>query len=251
MMTPARAPVELSLVVPCLNEEENIPDVFTALSDLCRREGMASAELLVLDDGSTDGTYKTALQQSEKYPNLNARVIRRLKPRRGYGAVVRFGIAHSRGEYIVPVAADLVDPIDLIPEFLLRMRAGADLVQCSRYLTPGDEDTIPFTYKFFQAIWRRLVRVLIGCEISDTTYAFRIFRRADALAYGVSSNRFNISPDILFKTLLRGGKVDCIARGQGIRRRGVSKFVFRREGPGYAYVLIRAFLHRLNLVPWF
>ncbi len=242
---------ELSILVPCLNEEDNIPSVLEALERLRVEGPIPNLEVLLLDDNSSDNTFARSLQEADKYPLLNVRVLRRPGPRRGYGAIVRFGMAHARGAYVVPVAADMVDPVYLLPDFLKRMRAGGDLVQCSRYLKPGDAATIPFKYKFFQSIWRFLVKTLIGREIPDTTYAFRIFRRADALAYGINSSGFNISPEIFFKTLLRGGRIEYVAEAQGVRQRGVSKFIFKREGPGYAYVLLRAFLHGSGLIHWF
>lgn len=243
--------VELSLLVPCLNEEENVEPVLRSLEDLRRRHGLADLEVVLLDDCSTDNTYARSLECAKLFPALNLRVLRRFEPRRGYGAVLRFGLAHARGTYAVPVAADMVDPIELIPRFLERARQGADLVQCSRYLKDGDADTIPFKYKFYQVIWRALVRLLLGQPIPDTTYAFRLFKRIDMLAVGLQSNRFSISPEILFKTMLLGGRIDYIPAGQGVRQKGKSKFIFTREGFGYGYVLLRAWLHKIRLVLWF
>ena len=242
--------IEMSIIVPCLDEEDNVWITLKDLDDLRREHRLTNLETLVLDDASSDQTYERAVECVDQFPELNLRVIRRPEPRRGYGAILRFGIAHARAEYCVPVSADGVDPIDVIPVFLDKVRAGADLVQCSRYISPGDADTIPFKYKFFQSIWRFLVKLLLGESIRDSTYALKIFRRIDVLAMGLSSNGFGISPEIFFKVLLSGGRIEFVSAGQGVRRHGKSKFIFRREGFGFAYVLLRAWLHRLGIL-WF
>jgi glycosyltransferase involved in cell wall biosynthesis len=240
---------ELSIVIPCLNEEENIETILTQLSGILSPTKIA-VETLVLDDQSDDDTFMIAQKSISRFQDLNIRVIRRYQPRRGYGAIVRYGMAHGTGKYCIFVAADGVDPIELIPSFLERMRAGADLVQCSRYLNPADDKTIPFKYKFYQVIFRFLLRLLLGENIRDSTYAFKMFNRIELMALGLSQNRFSISPEITFKVLLSGGKIEYVAAGQGTRVKGESKFVFRREGRGYAYVLFRAWLHRIGIL-WF
>jgi dolichol-phosphate mannosyltransferase len=130
------------------------------------------------------------------------------------------------------------------------MRDGANLVQCSRYSRENDASTIPFKYKFFQAIYRALVKLLLGVEIRDSTYSFKMHDRVRMMALGLSSNRFNISPEITFKTLLSGGKIVYVPGSQGVRIYGISKFNFWKEGPGFAWVLFRSALHRIGIL-WF
>lgn len=242
--------LEVSLIIPSLNEEDNVWITLEALDELRVRHDLGSLEALVLDDASSDRTYQRAADCVHRYPDLNIRVFRRPEPRRGYGAILRFGIAHAKGTYCIPVAADGVDPIEVIPTFLERVRDGADLVQCSRYAEGGDTTTIPFKYRFFQAIWRFLVRVLLGMNVKDSTYSFKIFRRVDVLSIGLTSNGFSISPEIFFKAMLSGKSVAFVPAGQGSRRKGSSKFVFHREGFGFFYVLLRAALHRIGIL-WF
>ena len=78
-----------------------------------------------------------------------------------------------------------------------------------------------------------------------------MFRRREMLGVGLSQNRFSISPEITFKSILQGGEVAYIPGSQGVRERGVSKFLFRKEGIGFSYCLLRAFLHRTRLAYWF
>jgi len=244
------SPIELSILVPCLNEEENIYLVLDDLCEMIRRNNLSNVEIIVLDDSSIDSTYEKAVSYDNKMGDIVIRIIRRYEPRRGYGAIIRFGIAIANGQYCIPVSADRVDPIEIIPAMLEKMRNDVGMVQCSRYINPVDADTIPFKYKFFQTIWRFLIRLLLKQQILDSTYSFKMFRRVDVLALGVHSNGFSISPEIFFKVLLSGERVEYISHSQGVRLYGESKFLFSREGFGYSYVLLRAWFHKLGIL-WY
>jgi glycosyltransferase involved in cell wall biosynthesis len=242
---------DLTIVIPCLNEEENIVLILDRLVGVLDGHGI-STEIIVVDDQSDDRTFLAAEATAKRHADkLSIRVVRRPLHRRGYGAAVRWGVAHGTAKYCIFVSADGVDPVELIPDFYSRMEAGATLVQCSRYLVKSDAATIPFKYKFYQFFYRFGVRFALGHFIADSTYAFKMFRRIDLLGMGLKQNRFSISPEITFKTLLIGGRVEYVAAGQGTRQIGASKFYFRREAFGYGYVLLRAWLHRTGLAFWF
>ena len=243
--------IDLTVVIPCLNEEGNVTSILNSVYDVLSSMDIKS-EIILVDDKSEDATFLVAKEFSDKkMGNLSIRVLRRELHRRGYGAVVRHGIAHGTGRFCVFVSADGVDPIKLIPLFYQKMADGADLVQCSRYLTPGEDTTIPFKYKFYQFFYRIFLKVLLGTSIRDSTYAFKMFNRGDALSMGLSQNRFSISPEITLKTLLKGGKIEFISSGQGVRQIGKSKFNFFKESFGYIYVLMRAWLHQKKIIYWF
>ncbi len=241
---------ELSIIVPCLDEEDNVIITLDALGEVLQKSNISDFEILVVDDASTDQTFQRSIEYAEKHPELHIRTSHRRNPRRGYGAIVRHGIAHARGRFCVPVSGDGVDPITLIPEMLEKARAGADLVQCSRYHRTEDRNTIPVSYKVLQFGWRWLIRLITGKKLPDSTYAFKMFRPVAALSQGITSNGFSIGPEIFFKVLLSNGKIDYVLSGQFVRRHGKSKFFFRREFFGFSYVLLRVFLHRLGVL-WF
>jgi len=250
MKTVAKA-YDLSVIVPCLNEEENIIETIQWIIEALSKIENCESEIVVVDDNSDDNTYSLVNEFLESNNIDNIRLLRRELQRRGYGAVVRYGVAYAHGRYAIFVAADRVDPIEHLPEFYKLMEAGASLVQCSRYTNPGDTATIPFSYKFYQFFYRRLTKLILNTDLKDTTYAFKMFHRCEALALGLSQNRFAISPELTFKTILSGGSLVSFAAPQGIRVSGKSKFSFAKEAFGYSYVLIRALLHRMRLVFWF
>lgn len=241
---------ELSIIVPCLDEEDNVQITLDMIGDVLRDAKLTNFEILVLDDASTDQTFQRSVEYAARRPELHVRTFRRREPRRGYGAIVRHGLACASGEFCVPVSGDGVDPVALIPEMLGKARAGADLVQCSRYHNPEHARSIPFSYKFLQFWWRLLIRLITGQRLPDSTYAFKMVRRLDALSRGITANGFSIGPEIFFKTLLSHGRIEYCLSPQATRRHGKSKFFFRREFFGFSYVMLRVLLHRIGVL-WF
>lgn len=240
----------LSIIIPCLDEEENVENVLNSVTELLINSGI-NYEIIVVDDQSTDATLQRAEKWAISRPDCRIRVIHKELHRRGYGAVVKYGLAFANGEYVIFVAADLVDPISLIPKMYSELQHDCDIVQVSRYLEKANSNTIPFSYKFFQFFYRIGVRVALGRRIPDSTYAFKMFKRSKILAMGVASNRFNISPEILFKSLIAGLNVRFISGAPSVRVGGISKFKFHKEGIGFGVCLIRAWLHRNRIIFWF
>jgi glycosyltransferase involved in cell wall biosynthesis len=239
--------IELSVIVPCLDEEDNISDAL----DLLRKnlEGI-NYEVIVIDDQSTDNTASKAREWIVSNKVNNYQTITKDLSRRGYGAVIKFGLAYSTGQYVTFYSADMADPVYLLPQMLETVRR-YDLVQVSRYQNSKDANSIPFKYKFYQFFYRICVRIAIGENVSDSTYAFKMFDKKKLLSLGLTSNRFSISPEIFFKAHLAGYAIAFIEGAQTYRQYGQSKFIFRKEGLGFIWCLIRAFLHRTKIAYWF
>jgi glycosyltransferase involved in cell wall biosynthesis len=123
------AAVEVSVVIPCLNEAENIEEC-VRLSLAAMVEAGIPGEVVVADNGSDDGSAEIATE-------AGARVVH--EPRRGYGSAYLAGFAAARGEYIVMLDADLTYPFDKIPDFVESLRGGAELVMGDRMdnIQPG------------------------------------------------------------------------------------------------------------------
>jgi hypothetical protein len=126
---PAALAVEVSVVIPCLNEAENIEEC-VRLSLQAMEEAGIVGEVVVSDNNSTDGSGELAAA-------AGARVV--LEPRKGYGSAYLAGFAAARGEYIVMLDADMTYPFDEIPHFVETLREGAQLVMGDRMdnIQPG------------------------------------------------------------------------------------------------------------------
>jgi len=210
------------------------------------------AEVLIIDDSSTDGTVEAAIALAELHPNLHVRIFARDVARPSFGGLVRFGMAHASGRYCAIVSADGTDPVVLLPEMLKRLRGGATMTVCSRYIRPEDSRRVGATYRVYQTIYRAAVKAMLGTEVTDSTYGFRAFNRQYIQALGTSANRFNIFPEMTFKVLESGGTIEYLAGSpQPVGIGGSEKFKLPNEILGYATVLVRAALHRAGVARWF
>ncbi|MBA3749084.1 MAG: glycosyltransferase family 2 protein [Solirubrobacterales bacterium] len=125
----AVSPVEVSVVIPCLNEAENIEECVRRSLDAMVAAGIRG-EVVVADNDSEDGSAELAVA-------AGARVVH--EPRRGYGSAYLAGFAAARGEYVVMLDADMTYPFDKIPNFVEELRDGAQLVMGDRMdnIQPG------------------------------------------------------------------------------------------------------------------
>src|SRR5262245_26713956 len=115
---PAVAPVRVSVVIPCLDEADNIVQCVTSARAVLKEHGI-EGEVIVVDNGSTDGSGELAR-------SAGAQVVTEL--RRGYGRAYLAGFAAARGECIVIADADLSYDFSEIPRFVAALESGGDLV---------------------------------------------------------------------------------------------------------------------------
>jgi glycosyltransferase involved in cell wall biosynthesis len=157
----------VSVVIPCLNEAENIERcVSAALGAL--RDGAIDGEVLVVDNASEDDS--AALGAA-----AGARVV--LEPRRGYGSAYLAGFAAARGKYIVMADADLTYDFNEIPRFVAELEAGAELVMGDRMdnIQPG---AMPWLHRYIgNPILSGLLNLFFRTGVKDAHCGMRALRR--------------------------------------------------------------------------
>jgi dolichyl-phosphate beta-glucosyltransferase len=174
--TPGDAP-RLSVIIPCYNEETRLPRSLPVLKAYLDRQDYPY-EVLVVDDGSADGTVRYVREAAREMPQLHLLEYGR---NRGKGYAVSFGMRAARGEWVLFSDADLSTPIEELEKFLPYLSRGYDVVIGSRAL-PESNREIP------QPWWRerlgRLMNVLIrkasGLKFVDTQCGFKLFTRQAA-----------------------------------------------------------------------
>jgi glycosyltransferase involved in cell wall biosynthesis len=157
----------LSVVIPCLNEAENIERCVTSALSAMARSGICG-EVIVADNGSEDGSAELA-------EVAGAEVVR--DPRRGYGSAYMAGFAAARGEYIVMADADLTYDFEEIPRFLAELQDGADMVIGDRmeHIHPG---AMPWHHRYIgNPLLSRLLNLLFHTGVRDAHCGMRAFRR--------------------------------------------------------------------------
>jgi glycosyltransferase involved in cell wall biosynthesis len=159
--------LSLSVVIPCLNEAENIERCVTSALGAMARSSIRG-EVIVADNGSEDGSAELA-------ELAGARVVR--EPRRGYGSAYLAGFAAARGEYIVMADADLTYDFEEIPRFLRELRDGADMIVGDRMhnILPG---AMPWHHRYIgNPLLSRMLNAMFHTGVSDAHCGMRAFRR--------------------------------------------------------------------------
>ena len=157
----------LSVVVPAYNESESLPVLIARLDAVLR--GMGPHEILVVDDGSTDGTLALLRELSGTRPQLRWISLSR---NFGHQNALRAGLAEARGECVVSLDADLQHPPELIPELVDRWSQGADIV----YTVRSDLNT-PWIKRITAGWYYRLLATLSDHPPERGTADFRFLDR--------------------------------------------------------------------------
>lgn len=157
----------LSIVLPAYNEEGAIGPVVEALKAL----GL-NAEIVVVDDGSTDATARIAAEHG-------ATVVRR-PGNGGYGRSVKSGVAHAKHDVIVVTDADGTYPIDKIPALLAEFEKGFDMVVGARQ---GEAYRESFLKSLLRGVLKLIVEFATGRKIPDVNSGLRVFRASTAKPY--------------------------------------------------------------------
>lgn len=164
----------LSVVIPAYNEEQRIGASLEKIVDYLAQQTY-SYEILVVEDGSTDGTLKLCRTFSAKYPRLRAL---HHETNHGKGCAVRNGMLAAEGEYILFCDADLATPIEELDGFWPHMEQGADIVIASRALRSSHlEKRQPIYREMAGRTFNLAVRALAVRGIHDTQCGFKLFKR--------------------------------------------------------------------------
>lgn len=240
---------ELSVLIPCMNEAHMLRPLIERLQRVCIESDL-DLETIILDDASQDDTIGIAKAIQRQFRAVNIRVIHHAKPKRGYGALIRYGLAHATGRYCLLASANGTHPIEALPRYLIEARRGAHLVECSGCNGRMDGQGMPSTLRPLHAFYRLLGRLLLAVDIHDPTCSFKLIDRIYLMALGIRSNGRMVVPEISLKMCLSGARVASIEGTQVSTKPDILQFRLMREGFGYVYVLLRAWLHRLGF-SWF
>jgi Glycosyl transferase family 2 len=184
------APVELTVLMPCLDEARTVGTCVAKARETCRAHGIA-AEILVADNGSTDGSQRLAGESG-------ARVIH--VPARGYGAALRAGIEAARGRYVVIADADDSYDFGDIPAFLAQLRAGADLVMGSRFRGKIHPGAMPLLHRFLgNPVLTWILNLFFGAGISDAHCGMRGFSKEAIRALSLRSSGMEFASEMIIR----------------------------------------------------
>ena len=215
-VTPAlrtrREVVELSVVLPCLNEAETLATcVRKALRSLA--ELGVVGEVVVADNGSTDGSQDIARAEGARVVDV---------PRRGYGAALMAGIEAARGEYVLMADADDSYALDDLGGFLRELRDGADLVMGNRFRGRIEKGAMPFLHRYLgNPALSLLGRLFFHIPVGDFHCGLRAFRRDRVLDLGLVTSGMEFASEMVVRASLahlRIREVPTVLRPDGRSR---------------------------------
>jgi glycosyltransferase involved in cell wall biosynthesis len=190
--------MNLTVIMPVYNESGTIAEIVRRVQKI----GLAK-EILIIDDGSTDGT-RDILKQFESQPDIRVILHER---NQGKGAAVRTGISEARGDVLLIQDADLeYDPRDY-PALLKPLEEGiADVVYGSRFLG-GPRRPILFWNMVANKILTLMTNILYNNILTDMETGYKVFRREVVADIPLHSKRFDFEPEFTAKLLKRKVRV--------------------------------------------
>jgi dolichyl-phosphate beta-glucosyltransferase len=194
-----RAP-ELSIIIPAYNEEKRLPRALTQIRDYFARVRAAAGEIeiIVVDDGSTDGTVKIVEEWAPQEPFL--RLVRNGE-NHGKGYSVRHGMLEARGRITLFTDADLSSPIEESAKLLAAIAAGNDVAIGSRALDRSLIEIHQSPYRELAGIiFNGFVRLFTGLPFHDTQCGFKAFVREPSRIVFEQQRieGFGFDPEVLF-----------------------------------------------------
>ncbi len=235
---PSAPPLAVSVVIPCLNEAENIEQCVEKALDTLERAGLVG-EVVVADNGSEDGSAELALL-------AGARVVH--EPRRGYGSAYLAGFAAARGQYIVMADADLTYDFGEIPRFLAELEDGADMIIGDRMknIHPG---AMPWHHRYIgNPLLSRFLNLLFHTGVSDAHCGMRAFRRDRLEVLELRTTGMEFASEMV----IRAAKAKLVVRELPIEyhpRGGESKLSSFRDGWRHVRFLLLHAPNHLFILP--
>jgi dolichyl-phosphate beta-glucosyltransferase len=199
-------PTELSIVVPSYNEEARLPRSIELIERHLAASGI-SYELILVDDGSSDGTRE--IQDAAARRNPAVRLVA-LPRNRGKGRALAEGVAVAKGAEILVTDADLSTPIEELDKLRAAVHGGAGVAIGSRALRGSRVEISQPVYRVLMGkVFNLLVQALLLPGIWDTQCGFKLFRAdvAHEVFAGLTTDRFGYDPEVLYLAKKRGVKI--------------------------------------------
>lgn len=194
----AKKELVLSIVLPCLDEKETIQQVIAKAQKSILTSGM-SGEVIVADNGSTDGSQELAKALGAKVINV---------PAKGYGAAIQGGISSAEGKYVVMGDADDSYALDELSLFLAKLEDGFDLVMGNRFAGGIDPGAMPWLHKYFgNPILSWIGRIFFKVPINDFHCGLRAFNKESIRKLELQTTGMEFASEMVVKSAINGLRI--------------------------------------------
>jgi dolichol-phosphate mannosyltransferase len=237
-----REPLKLlSVVIPARNEEGCISATVEHLH-LELRLNQVPHEIVVIDDGSTDSTWKLLQELNARIPEC--RPFQNLGDH-GFGRAITFGFDRAQGDAVVVMMADESDDCRDVMRYWQVLGQGWDAVFGSRFVRGGGVIDYPRHKLLLNRLANLFLRLMFGVPLNDFTNAFKAYRKTviDGCRPFLSPH-FNLTVELPLKTIVRGFSWTVIPITWRNRRAGESKLKITEMGSRYLFVALYCWLEK-------
>jgi dolichol-phosphate mannosyltransferase len=232
---------KLSIVIPARDEEGCIVATIEHLHLELHLQGVPH-EIVVVDDGSTDSTWRLLQETAARIPELAP--VQNLGPH-GFGRAIQRGLAAATGDAMVIMMADESDDCRDVVRYWQKLNEGWDCVFGSRFLKGGGVIDYPRLKLWINRMANWFVRVLFRIKLNDTTNAFKAYRREVIEGcMPILSPHFNITVELPLKAIVRGYTWTVIPITWRNRRTGLAKLRIREMGSRYFFIVAYVWLEK-------
>ena len=231
----------LSVVIPARDEEDCIASTVEHLHIELRLRHVPH-EIIVVDDGSKDQTWKILTALATNLPELHP--IQN-NSQHGFGRAVISGLDHMKGDAVVIMMADESDDCRDVVRYWQKLNEGYDCVFGSRFVKGGGVIDYPRLKLFVNRLANLFLRLLFTIKLNDTTNAFKAYRR-DVIegCRPLISPEFNLTVELPLKAIVRGYSWTVIPITWRNRRQGISKLEIKEMGSRYLFVCLYVWLEK-------
>jgi glycosyltransferase involved in cell wall biosynthesis len=196
--TPQEAEIELSIVMPCLNEAETLTVCVEKAMSFLARAGI-KGEVLVADNGSTDGSQEIAARMGARVVNV---------PDKGYGSALRGGIEQAAGRYIIMGDADDSYDFSSLDPFIQKLRQGYDLVMGNRFRGGIEPGAMPPLHKYLgNPVLTGIGRLFFHSPVTDFHCGLRGFNKQAYERMEVRTTGMEFASEMVVKATLLGMQI--------------------------------------------
>jgi dolichol-phosphate mannosyltransferase len=232
----------LSIVIPARNEEDCIAATVEHLHLELQMRNIPH-EIIVVDDASTDRTFKVLERIQRNLPEL---VVLKNSGLHGFGRAVIRGIDAMKGDAVVIMMADESDDCRDVVRYWNLLNDGYECVFGSRFLRGGGVIDYPRFKLFINRLANLFVRTLFAFKLNDTTNAFKAYRKSVIEGCRpLISPHFNITLELPLKAITRGYSWISVPVTWRNRRTGESKLKLKEMGSRYLFICLYIFLEKL------
>lgn len=231
----------LSIVIPARDEEGCIAATIEHLDIEMRLRGIPH-EIVVVDDGSTDSTWKILRELQTRIPSLSP--VRNPGPH-GFGRAIVKGFEHATGDALIVMMADESDDCRDAVRYWEILNQGWDAVFGSRFVKGGGVIDYPLPKLLVNRAANLFLRLLFGAPLNDFTNAFKAYRRTviDGCRPFLSPH-FNLTIELPLKTIVRGYSWTVTPITWRNRRSGESKLKMKEMGSRYLFIALYCWLEK-------